>query len=381
MGPTILLDKSVIQSLSQRAIIELGRYFTINAPPVLLLEMLADLSLDPDDLKGSAGRVRSISRKALPPSAFVNVDYFQLCVLNLLGQEIPMPRRPIIGGAQRVESVDGQVGSYIGVQPENEAVLRWGSGIFSEADVAFAKNWRNAVEAIDLDQVTRQAPKSPVRLRSLDQLVACVDEYLGHHESQLFLVNWFMKVLRVDPAIQRQVLERWNNLEQPRIQTFAPYAAYCVRVRALFDMGISHHLLSTRSSNLVDITYLYYSPCCKIFSTGDKFLKQFASITLLPDVSLVDGEELRMALEDVAGRREVAMQAVGQSGMIPVVEPDEQSVIQRLWRKHTGGFRPQSPSRPITPERSAQINAELKPIFDAVDEASRKRPPNPLWPH
>ncbi len=45
MGPSILFDKSAIQSLGQQALHEVSRYFYTVVPPVLLMETLADLSL------------------------------------------------------------------------------------------------------------------------------------------------------------------------------------------------------------------------------------------------------------------------------------------------------------------------------------------------
>ncbi len=57
MGPWIILDKSVMQGLSQLAIYELGRYFTSTVPDVLLLEHWPIYRLRP-----------MIRRSRLPPS-------------------------------------------------------------------------------------------------------------------------------------------------------------------------------------------------------------------------------------------------------------------------------------------------------------------------
>ena len=50
MGPSIIFDKSAIQSLGQQSIYEVNRYFHTVFPPVLLHEILADLSLIASDL-------------------------------------------------------------------------------------------------------------------------------------------------------------------------------------------------------------------------------------------------------------------------------------------------------------------------------------------
>jgi hypothetical protein len=139
-------------------------------------------------------------------------------------------------------------------------------------------------------------------------------------------------------------------------------------------------LLSTRRSNLIDIQYLYYTPFCEVFSTSDNFLKELTPLVLDADQSLVDGQELRQALETVAVRREEEKRPPGTGGSSPCVEPDEHSLIQLLWRKHRGRFQPQASSPPLTPEQSAQLMQEIKPIIDACDEASKKRAPNERWP-
>jgi hypothetical protein len=63
MGPSILFDKSAIQSLGQQALHEVSRYFYTVVPPVLLMETLADLSLRLDDLDGTRKKVAVIVNK------------------------------------------------------------------------------------------------------------------------------------------------------------------------------------------------------------------------------------------------------------------------------------------------------------------------------
>ena len=144
MGPSIIFDKSAIQSLRKDALHEVSRYFYTVVPPVLLMETLADLSLNPNDLDGARQKVAIIASKLFPIDSIANADYYSMCIHNLLGEHVPMDRKPAVLGARSVTANDGSNGLIIDIQPENEAVLRWRSGRFNEDDLKFAVQWRES---------------------------------------------------------------------------------------------------------------------------------------------------------------------------------------------------------------------------------------------
>ncbi len=43
MGPIIILDKSSLQALSKKELVLLNKLYFVNIPPVLTIEILADL--------------------------------------------------------------------------------------------------------------------------------------------------------------------------------------------------------------------------------------------------------------------------------------------------------------------------------------------------
>lgn len=137
MEPTVILDKSAIQSLGRKAIRELNRYFYTVIPPVLLYEILADLSLDQNNSEKSNKRVADVAQKLLPPDSYVNLDFRQLCMFELLGDTVEMGRRPIIGGARDIASSDGRRGVYVGVQPHDDALFRWRGNDFDQGRSGF----------------------------------------------------------------------------------------------------------------------------------------------------------------------------------------------------------------------------------------------------
>jgi len=381
MGPTIILDKSALQSLPQRAVYELSTYFYTNITPVVLMEILADLRLDGKDMDRCRAIVSDMAHKVIPVDAATNVHFQPLCILDLLGGKVKMDRRAIVGGGQQVTSADGRKAFVVGVQPENEAVLRWLHGNFSEADLEFAANWRKTIEAANLEVEKRKLPRPMKPIKSLPELRGFVDTMLSHPDCQVDLLEHLMQLLRLQGDIRDCVRSRWRNNNHTSIKGFAPYAHHCLRVQLLFCFGISSGLLGTRNSNIVDVEYLYYTPFCRVFSSGDKFLQRMASLVLADDQSFVCRDDLRQTLDEVAVRREAASSVSAASPVQnPPVEPDENSLIQALWKKHHGRFVPQANREPVSRERSEQIMKELRPIMEAMNKASRERPHQRRFP-
>ena len=280
MGPSIILDKSAFQSLGQPCVHELGRYFYTVLPPVLLYETLADLSLDLDDPEGSRTKVKTIARKVFPTDAFANVDFRTACLYDLLTGQMEMARRAIVGG-KVIETAGGEKGIFLGTSPENDAVLRWMQGTFREEDVQFAKQWRRSVQAIDLQADMKGLEKPEFRMRSLSELRTGVELILADSESQAPLLELFMSVLQLRDEYRNLIRNRWRSQHPGSIRKFAPYAFHCLRVHCLFYLGLTHHVLGTRASNVVDVEYLCYSPFAHIFCSGDKLHQQLCPLVIV----------------------------------------------------------------------------------------------------
>ena len=167
MGPSILFDKSAIQSLGREALHEVSRYFYTVVPPVLLMETLADLSLKPDDLDAAKEKVAQIAAKVFPIDSLANTHYHTMCVHNLLGDTVPMNRKPAVAGACPVTAKDGRKGVIIDIQPENEAVMRWRNGDFNADDLKFAIEWRENAQGTNLEAMKQSLPNHQLRLNLL----------------------------------------------------------------------------------------------------------------------------------------------------------------------------------------------------------------------
>ena len=133
---------------------------------------------------------------------------------------------------------------------------------------------------------------------------------------------------------------------------------------------MNHGLFGTRSSNVVDLEYLCYTPFATVFCSGDKLHQQMAPLVLENDQSFVTRDEMQQALHVLVAARKESSKA----------EPGDDSLIRNLWVKHWGHFRPSSSSPSISEERLKTILKEIKPMIEAMEEQSRKAPPPRRFP-
>src|SRR5439155_8481505 len=103
MGPVIVCDKSTVQALSRDELSALRRYYSLNIPPVLLVEILGDLKKHAD---AAAGRdeVRMLADKLVPACSAVNMDFRKLIRGELAGYQVAMDGRPVLPGGKHVLS-------------------------------------------------------------------------------------------------------------------------------------------------------------------------------------------------------------------------------------------------------------------------------------
>lgn len=138
MAPNLILDKSSLQSLSTAKIQELNRYFRLVVPPILLEEILCDLTKEANSGRDPKAHVAALARK-IPISGSCPIpDFHVLCVQDLLGNKIPMDcRRPVVFDK---DIVLGKDGSFAVSHPEKSALYRWQQGQFDESDFARLPN-------------------------------------------------------------------------------------------------------------------------------------------------------------------------------------------------------------------------------------------------
>src|SRR5882724_7968251 len=136
MGPILLCDKSTVQGLSSVELNMLRRNYSLMIPPVLLMEILADLR-KADDIETGQAEVQRLANKLVPACSFVNVGFRDIVIGEIHGHKVPGDGRPILRGGKSVTS-GIQTGMIFEPPQEEEALLRWQRGSFLDAEKLLA---------------------------------------------------------------------------------------------------------------------------------------------------------------------------------------------------------------------------------------------------
>jgi hypothetical protein len=180
MGPTLICDKSSLQALGKDELSSLRKYFYLNVPPILLIEILADLKKH-SDLNESRREVQSLANKIVPACSNVNAEFRFLIRGELAGHEVRMAGVPIITGARQISNPEGKKGFIFEESAEHKALLRWQVGDFIGAEMLLAEAWRASSESIDLEEMQKSlknAYSGAINLRTLGETAKFVDGLL-----------------------------------------------------------------------------------------------------------------------------------------------------------------------------------------------------------
>jgi hypothetical protein len=365
MGPVLICDKSTLQALSPDELSALRRYYSLNIPPVLLIEILGDLKKD-KDADVARREVRMLADKILPACSSVNADFRVLIKGEFDGHKIEMQGRPVLIGAKEISNPNGKKGMIFRESNEDKALLRWQQGHFKAADELMAEAWRLSTLSIDLEALRcqlRGAYSGRLNLNSLSATSEYVDKMLLTVSPQALLL-WFVRDLQLFPGKEAKAIHPFQNITHGELPAALPYTTYCMRAALIFHFALAFGLVSTRPTTRVDLEYFYYVPFCNAFSSGDKFHQKLAPI-VLGSGTFISRVELKSDLGRLASRwnglTEEQQIAESRNG---VPREDQQSVTSRLWDKTMApGFRNLRKTREIPPEVSAKMLAEFQEMM------------------
>ena len=210
----------------------------------------------------------------------------------------------------------------------------------------FAREWRETLaraQLARLPEALRAAGVPTPTCHGLSDANASAREFVQNLMVSSPAVGLALDWLGVPEALRRGILDRWNQMEHPSLEAYAPYAAFVLRVEVFFGFALAAARLSAqRPSNLVDIAYLFYLPFCMLFVSSDRLHQATAPLLIREDQSFVWGPELKAALRDInshfshlpeAEKRRGVM-ALGQS--LPQGAP---SLLTGLWDRHLPRWR------------------------------------------
>lgn len=302
MSLSIILDKSTFQMLNFDEVVMLHNYYNPNITPILVMEVLGDLKKNVDSGEISPNRVIDFSKKLLPYNSVVNIFYKRLIVLDLQGKMDTADFRPIVGSVIPTKSATGLEGFRIEDSDEEKLLSRWRAGEFDKLDELIAQLWRDTTTKKDLLEnlkaTLQLGDKENWKLKTVEELNHFVNTLLDANENQSNIIKFIVEEFAVDAQLASEVFLRWEQFEAKKIEAFAPYAFYCCKVKLLFYFILKNDLFGgVKPTNLLDLEYLFYLPFCTVFSSNDKFHKNFVPLVIDSHQTFVVGEELKSDLK------------------------------------------------------------------------------------
>jgi hypothetical protein len=373
MGPQLILDKSSLQSLSYDETWCVGRHYYLVYAPILFIEILGDLKKHSDDLERSKKLVATVADKIQPGDSVFSTHFRTLLWGNLLGNPIEMGGRPVLIGGHDIVDSTGRKGVFFDEEPEREALRRWTAGEFLEAEHFLAARWRDSTRAFDLDR-WRKANASAPKAQSLAEVRETAVELCRAPDRQLENLRFLLFEAGMPEAEANRIFGAWLSMGMPTIESYAPYAFYCLVVYMTFYLGLANHLIGSRTTNRVDLEYVLYLPFCRVFVSTDKFHRDFVPHFTKPDQDFFAGEDFKRDITRINDywnslSQDQRSKYRMQYGSHP---PDwKDSVTNKVWIKH---MCPRSEYKPLkmTPEVERRLMDHLRPMMDEINKVRRK---------
>jgi hypothetical protein len=370
-GPIVLFDKSALQILTADEAVWFDTFYFPSMTPLFFVETLADLEKKMQSGSNPEEFVGALAEKT-PLGGGINVHHHVLSVNELLGNRFEIRHTPVVAGGSPVATRDGGRAVVFDPPPEAKALSRWEEGKFLEVERGFAKSWRDALSAIDLDAIFRQGRDIIKRIGRPKDLLAAKNsavELLEKRSSRY--VSDALQALKPEGAARR-ILERWEYHGRPPVKEFAPYTAHVMTVDLFFSLALGADLIGReRPSNKIDIAYLYYLPFCMVFTSRDRLHERTSQLFMDDGQVFVRGDDLKADLAKLDAHYsllpdEEKLRGVMSFAHYPPVEGD--FLVSKLWDKLMNPEWREWAVRPPmvrSKESDARIIAEMNEISDA----------------
>jgi len=342
----IILDKSVVYGLSKDEVDSLDRHFLQIIPPILMNEILADLTKVTND-ENAIRRLAGNSYR-IGGNRTLTTDYKLLLQSSLLGFEGPVDGWPVPVGERVVKTTDGKVGVIVETPDEDEMIMKWERQEFTEEEKTRAAefrreysrsiNFRFYVERLREVGITFSPPKNT------DVLFELVESVLRERRLQARLFALIQEEHDFTNDFMWKIVRRWYMAGAPMFETFAPYTFFCLRASFLWALGMSNSgLFAPDENDRKDLEYLYYLPFTELFSSDDRKHKRLVRYLLKENQRFVPGAELksdltRLTTEWTGLSREEQIKTNAVRGTAP--PEDEHSVVFQLWKQFRGTITP-----------------------------------------
>ncbi len=374
MGPAIIFDKSAFQALSRDEHGQRLFMFMENTTPILLREIVADLTKPEASGIAASQVVSSLASKFCGDGGAVSMDWKALCLESLVGNEIAMTGQIIPYGLSHVVGPDREPALFLGPTEANEGILRWARSVFTAEERVTADKFRREAEAFELESLWGRLDRDRVTLaKSIEAIAPIVDTFLDSEVNYPDVLNWLVDQLRPlspkarIPELRKHVQETWRR-DRRVLRSAAPYAHHCAR--SLLMLLVGSNVLSQRPTNRLDIEYFLYLPFCHLFVSNDRVHRQLVNSLLRPYQMFATGDDFKRDLGRFVEARDSAERALRTRrsfafGTRPWPAP--KSILWTVWEKAYPWF-PGAGNRAVRIDAAEQALAiaEAKELVAAV---------------
>src|SRR3989338_201770 len=385
MGPSIIFDKSALQSLKDDEAMWLDNFYQANITPLFFVETLADLEKEVRAGKTPEEGGGIIAYKT-PENSCSNVHHMDLLYVELMGYEtVEMSGRPIVCDGKFVKLGD-ETGIIYLESKETEAFRRWQRHEFLEIERVIAKKWRAELQGTAPDIIKQKFEPFLHALgipKSFEELKKMVDNMLNQGKTQGDILLLGLKTIGVSPEAVGLVVKRWEDSGKPQLKEFMPFFMHVFSVNLFFYLGTASNLFSRfphAQTHFVDIAYLYYLPFCDIFVSSDKLHITIAPLFFRPDQTFINGNSLKTDLENLDLHFSALPDEVKDRGTFTFAQipPDDSTFFTtRMWDKYMSSKWRGMQSRKF--DGSDQIDSETdRKLVEKIERFTKNAVPAAL---
>ena len=377
-GPSLLFDKSTLESLSVNEAALLDNFYRSTITPLFFVECLADLERKMVRMRGTPEQlVGSLAERTPDSQSMMNVHHMQI-LKGELSEQFNLDAvllRPFVASGKVVELGDSK-GMLFQPSEEEEAMQRWARYDFLALERQIAKRWRRMIEAIDLEAMSATVLRAigpwrkPTSLRDARTMTDTIINNLD----QEWLLRFGLALLGV-PEAAEYVTNQWRADRKKPLRTYRPYFIHMLSINIFFGLVLQTQLLkNVKASHQIDLAYLYYLPFCAVFSSRDNFHVQVAPLFMHPAQQFVHGDDLKADLKRLDELylqlpRETLEKGFYSFAQVP---PDDNSYLTtRLWDAYLPDWRKGSKNVVDVPE---EIKEALKELMNKYRQAAPAAP-------
>jgi hypothetical protein len=376
-GPYLIFDKSSLESLNFDEAVMLDNFFASVITPIFFVECLADLEKEIIRSKSTPEQIVGSLANRTPEDGILSIHHLDVLRFELAGEfsMIRLRGGPFPAGAQAVKLGDSKGMMYLPTK-ERDAMHRWTSRDFLDAERLHAKAWRRAITAVDLHAMSKSAMaqlgphwRKPKSLQDAREMADVIID----HTDQEWLLGFGIETLGVKD-LKDEVVAKWVADRRPPLRQCLPYFIFLLTINVFFWLVLPTQLLSNvKPSHQIDLAYLYYLPFCSVFTSKDNFHVDIVPLFLRPDQTFVNGIELKEDLKKLVERYSALDPAEFDKGMDHFAKwpPEDTSfVTTQLWDKH----RPKWRTEPSTVKLPDQLQGAIMEVINNLQNSPEVPP-------